>query len=256
MQRVRAANIHSCGNADARFEPACDHLVPGAACPVATHSNGISAVQLQRQSGLGSYRTAWLLPGKLRVAMIDPGRNLLSGLVEVDETSIRQRIGHGAGGVGRSHEGKLMIAGAVEVEGQGAKSRPGRLRLAVIADYTSKTPHEFVATGIARDSRIKTDGLASCNNAPNMEHDKNVAGDRRAHPVLPWIHRVFCRSKAWAIGVCHGLRARHLQSFADEFVFRFNGRSHRHAGPETLPDPVVKRPPMTCRMLTGAELRC
>ena len=55
---------------------------------VATHKNGISARQLWLQLGLGSYKTAWLLLRKLRRAMVDPGREPLAGLVEVDETSI------------------------------------------------------------------------------------------------------------------------------------------------------------------------
>src|ERR671929_686107 len=55
---------------------------------VATHRNGISARQLWLQLGLGSYKTAWLLLRKLRHAMVDPGREPLAGLVEVDETSI------------------------------------------------------------------------------------------------------------------------------------------------------------------------
>ncbi|WP_424832999.1 IS1595 family transposase [Ruegeria sp.] len=224
-----------------------------AAYLMATHSNGFSAVQLQKQLGLGSYRTAWLLLGKLRAAMIDPDRNPLSGLVEVDETSIRQRTGNGPVGVGRSHEGKLMIAGAVEIKGQGAKTHPGRLRLAVIADYTSETLHDFVATEIATGSSIKTDGLASYNNAPNMDHDRNVVGDQLAHLVLPWIHRVFSNFKAWALGVYHGLRAKHLQSYLDEFVFRFNRRRYRHAGLKTLLNLVTKRQPMTYKMLIGAE---
>ena len=46
---------------------------------MATHSNGISGLQLQKQLGLGSYSTAWLLLGKLRSAMVDPDRNPLSG---------------------------------------------------------------------------------------------------------------------------------------------------------------------------------
>ena len=82
---------------------------------VATHSNGISGLQLPKQLGLGSYRTAWPLLGKLRSAMVDPARNPSSGLVEVDETSIRHRTGDGAVGRGRSHKGKRMIAGAVEI---------------------------------------------------------------------------------------------------------------------------------------------
>src|ERR1700730_18737594 len=57
-----------------------------AAYRMATHSNGISALQLQRQLGLASCRSAWLLCGKLRASMVAPGRTALAGLVEVDET--------------------------------------------------------------------------------------------------------------------------------------------------------------------------
>src|SRR3954465_10472610 len=59
-----------------------------AAYLMATHSNGISALQLQRQLGPGSYTSAWLLCAKLRRSMGAGGRNPLAGLVEVDETEI------------------------------------------------------------------------------------------------------------------------------------------------------------------------
>ena len=57
-----------------------------AAWLMATHKNGISARQLWLQLGLGSYKSAWLLARKLRRAMVDPEREPLAGLVEVDET--------------------------------------------------------------------------------------------------------------------------------------------------------------------------
>ena len=59
-----------------------------AAWLVATHKNGMSARQLWLQLGLGSYKSAWLLLRKLRRARVDPEREPLAGLVEVDETSI------------------------------------------------------------------------------------------------------------------------------------------------------------------------
>ena len=83
-----------------------------AAYLMATHSNGISALQLQKQLGIGSYRSAWLLAHKLRASMVDPERNSLSGLVEIDEASLpfRQRRSQG-----RSHDGKMLIVGAIEL---------------------------------------------------------------------------------------------------------------------------------------------
>jgi hypothetical protein len=59
-----------------------------AAYLMATPSNRISALQLQRQLALGSYKTAWLLCAKLRRSMLAPDRKPLAGLLEVDETEI------------------------------------------------------------------------------------------------------------------------------------------------------------------------
>jgi predicted RNA-binding Zn-ribbon protein involved in translation (DUF1610 family) len=81
-----------------------------AAYLMATHSNGISALQLQRQLAFGSYKTAWLLCAKLRRSMLAPGRSSLAGLVEVDETEIacRGKTDPVTGGGGRSHQGKML----------------------------------------------------------------------------------------------------------------------------------------------------
>ena len=99
-----------------------------AAYLMATHSNGISALQLQRQLAFGSYKTAWLICAKLRCGMLAPGRSPLAGLVEVDKTEIvcRSKNDPVTGG-GRSHQGKMLVVGAVEVENNGLG--PGRIRL-------------------------------------------------------------------------------------------------------------------------------
>ena len=86
-----------------------------AAYLMATHSNGISALQLQSQLGLGSYKSAWLLCAKLRRAMVAPSRALLSGVAEVDETELplRAKDDPVTGAGGRSGQGKMLVAGAV-----------------------------------------------------------------------------------------------------------------------------------------------
>src|SRR6267154_1897331 len=118
-----------------------------AAYLMATHSNGISAVQLQRQLAFGSYKTAWLLCAKLRRSMLAPGRSPLAGLVEVDETEIacRSKNDPVTGGGGCSHQGKMLVVGAVEVEDGGLG--PGRIRLSQIADYSAASLHAFRAAG-------------------------------------------------------------------------------------------------------------
>ena len=93
---------------------------------IASHSNGISALRLQAQLGVGSYKTAWLMLQKLRRAMIDPNRSLLEDLVEVDESDIPYRAKDDpiAGGQGRSAVGKMRIIGAIEATRE-RKHRPG-----------------------------------------------------------------------------------------------------------------------------------
>ncbi len=74
-----------------------------------------------------------------------------------------------------------------------------------------------------------------------------------AHVVLPWIHRVFSNLKTWALGVYHGLRRKHLQSYLDEFTFRFNRRRTRHAAFRSLLRIASRRQPVTYKMLITAE---
>jgi hypothetical protein len=135
-----------------------------AAYLMATHSNGMSARQLWRQLGLGSYKSAWLLCAKLRRAMVAPDRSPLSGLVEVDETTIphRRTDDPPAGGRGRSHDGKMLVAGAVEIVG----NAPGRVRLAAIADCSAETLHAFIRADIANGATVKTDGWPGYPGAP------------------------------------------------------------------------------------------
>lgn len=222
-----------------------------AAYLMATHSNGISAVQLQLQLGLGSYKTAWLLCAKLRRAMVDPDRNPLAGLVEVDETTIpfRTKQDPVAGGGGRSQTGKMPVIAAVEIVGDG----PGRLRLAPIADYSAESIRGFAATNVAAGAKLKTDGWAGYPGTPGIDHDPHVVGTMAAHLVLPWTHRVFANLKRWALGVYHGLRRNHLQSYLDEFVFRFNRRRTRHAAFRSLLGIGVRTKPLTYKMLIMPE---
>jgi hypothetical protein len=222
-----------------------------AAYLMATHSNGIAALQLQKQLGLGSYKSAWLLCAKLRRAMVAPDRSALSGLVEIDETVIpfRRKVDPPHGGQGRSAEAKMFVVAAVEVN----DGRPGRLRLAPIADFSAASLHAFVKANVEAGATAKTDGWSAYASAPGVRHDPHVVGPMAAHIVLPWTHRVFSNLKTWALGVYHGLRRKHLQAYLDEFVFRFNRRRTRHAAFRSLLGIAVAISPATYNMLIETE---
>ena len=218
---------------------------------MATHSNGISAFQLWRQLGLGSCKTAWLLCAKLRRAMLEPERNPLCGLVEIDETTINHRTKNDpiAGAPGRSHQSKLLIAGAVEILGQG----PGRVRLASIDNFSAGSLHRFVKANVTPGATARTDAWPAYPGLPAAHHEPHVIGPMAAHILLPWIHRVFSNLKTWALGVYHGLRRKHLQSYLDEFAFRFNRRRTRHAAFRSLLAIGMRATPVTYMMLISPE---
>lgn len=211
---------------------------------MSTHSNGMSARQLEDQLGL-TYKTAWLLTQKLRRSMVDPDREPLEGVVEIDQAEIPFRIGDTFFDPGNS--GKILIAGAVEVidrdtneakpRRKGAKyldTRSGRIRLAMVRDNSSASIEAFVRANVKPGATLLTDGHASYPGLTDYRHDPRVVGKMAAHVVLPWIHRVFSLMKRWGLGTYHGLRRKHIDTYLNEFVFRYNRRFYRHASFETI----------------------
>ena len=229
-----------------------------AAHVMATHSNGMSARQLEDQLGV-TYKTAWLLAQKLRRSMVDPDRDVLEGVVEVDQTEIPFRAGDAFFEPGAA--GKILVAGAVEVidrsagrpkpRRKGAKyldTRSGRLRLAVIADNSAKSIEAFVRANVKPGATLITDGHAAYPGlSGDYRHDPRVVGNMAASIVLPWSHRVFALLKRWALGTYHGLRRKHVDAYLNEFVFRYNRRFYRHVSFETLLGFAARRGPETYR---------
>jgi transposase-like protein len=232
-----------------------------AAHVMATHSNGMSARQLEDQLGV-TYKTAWLVSQKLRRSMIDPDRDLLEGVVEVDQTEIPFRVGDAFFEPGAA--GKILIVGAVEVIDRGAgKTKPrrkgekyldtrsGRLRLAAIADNSANSIEAFVRANVKPGATLLTDGHASYPGlSGDYRHDPRVVGKMAAHIVLPWSHRAFALMKRWALGTYHGLRRKHIDAYLNEFVFRYNRRFHRHVSFETILSLAAHRRPETYRDIT------
>jgi predicted RNA-binding Zn-ribbon protein involved in translation (DUF1610 family) len=219
-----------------------------AAYVMSTQPNGISALQLQRELSLGSYKTAWLLCTKLRRAMAAPGRNPLSGLVEVDNTEIICRSkNNSVTGTESSRHSKMLIVGAVEVQ----DLRPGRLRLGAVPDDSVASLHAFLAASVAPSATAQTSAEAGYGGAPDINHDPDVIGATDAHTPRPRVQRIFSDLKVWALSVHHGLRRKHLQSYLDEFVFRFNRRRSRQAAFPSLLHFATAHRPVTYDMLVS-----
>src|SRR5213596_1847775 len=102
-----------------------------------SQKNGVSALGLQRVLGLASYETAWAWLHKLRRAMVRPGRDRLSGWIEVDETLVG---GTEEGVRGRQTVGKSWVVIAAQVDGSGI----GRIRMRTVPDCSAASLHPFV----------------------------------------------------------------------------------------------------------------
>ena len=134
-----------------------------AAYLVATLTPGISATQLQRQIGIGSYRTAWFMLSRLRKAMVNDSRTQLSGLIEADETLVGGPAeGRKGRGVAKSSNVSLVV-GAVEVltytsKNGTSREKAVRLRLEHVQSADEKTIETFLGKNAEKGSKIRTDG--------------------------------------------------------------------------------------------------
>ena len=200
-----------------------------AAYLVATHTPGISAVQLQRKLGISRYETAWLLLQKLRRAMVAPEREPLRDEVEVDETLVGGvREGRH---VARRHGEKALVGVIVELRGPGS----GRLRLRVLPI-------------------VHTDGWPGYGKLAGAGYEHRPRLQRRDHPdaqkLLPRAHRAASNLKTWLNGTHRGVSPEHLQVYLDEFVFRHNRRRTPMAAFQTLLGLGARHQPTTYREIT------
>lgn len=207
-----------------------------AAYLITSQTQGMSAVQFQRQLGLSRYETAFQILHKLRVGMVRPDQDRIGKpgeIVEADETWVGGRT-HGEG---RGVHHKTLVAAAVEVKQRKPGNKPnsrrsgryaGRVRLSVVPDRSADTLCGFVRSAVVPGTKIITDdwsgyaGLAKHGyiHTPVAEHgDSQVAEE-----FLPIIHLVFSNLKSWLLGIHHGVSPQHLQAYLDEYTFRFNRR--------------------------------
>lgn len=186
----------------------------------------LSALGLQRLLGLGSYRTAWLWLKKLRRAMVLPGRDPLRGQVEVDETYV---VGVEAGGGRRHLESKALVAIAAQIDGKGI----GRIHLRRISTASASPLVAFVKHAIMPGSVVITDRWEAYAELKQegFKHRPRVinASSKTASGLLPRVHRVASLFKRWLLGTHQGaLSRKQLDSYLDEFTFRFNRRTSRY----------------------------
>lgn len=193
---------------------------------VTNQKTGASAMSIQRVLGLGGYLTAWTWLHKLRRAMVRPGRDQLSGTVEVDETYIG---GKKPGKRGRGAEGKALVVISVQL----VKNVIGRIRLAHVPDASADSLEPAVRMAAATGSKVRTDGWIGYNGLSKLGYKHKIvrSSGTVGEDLLPYCHRIASLLKRWLLGTHQGaVSHKHLSYYLDEFTFRFNRRASASRG--------------------------
>ena len=196
---------------------------------VTNQKTGVSAMGLKATMGLGSYQTAWAWLHKLRRAMVRPGRDRLSGAVEVDEAYVGGATQEGIRG--RGSERKRIVVIAAEEDGSGI----GRIRLRTVPDVSGRSLLGFLEDAVSSGAAVHTDGWPGYTGLETKGYTHRVTNISRteelAHELLPRVHRVVALLKRWLLGTHQGaVSGKHLDYYLDEFTFRFNRRRSRARG--------------------------
>src|SRR6266849_7067462 len=190
---------------------------------------GMSALQIYRYMGFGSYKTAWLMCHKVRVALMED-IDQLGGIVEVDETFIGGRAknkhkdkrgkGGGTGGIG---SGKTPIVGAVK--------RKGNVIARVIENVRADTLCDFVREAVSHKvSLLCTDQWKGYRKL-DKEYPHATIDHSKGQYVIGAVHTqtiegfwsIFKRS---VMGTFHKMSAKYMPLYVAEFQFRYNNREN------------------------------
>jgi transposase len=233
FHRVKSRPSYSCDTCGHHIHPTAGtifhksstslHLWFHAVFLMAQTRCGISAKQLERELGV-TYKTAWRMFKQIR-SMLTQDDEPLSGTVEIDETFIGGKPRKGdiksKQDIRRFTEEKAKVMGAVE--------RGGKVSASIVADRKGSTLVPMVKTKVLPASVVYTDEFKSYRalggegyTHRRVNHSERIYVDGDVHTQT--IEGFWALLKNGLIGVYHGVSTQHLQSYLDEYVYRYNHR--------------------------------
>ena len=206
---------------------------------MSTSKKGISSTELSRKLQLRQ-KTVWLFQRKVKEAMKSSGKNPLQGNVVVDELVVGQQEENVRG---RKNHKKKLVVFAIEKKGKGVSRLYGK----VIQKASAKELGKFMGLTISNDSNIKTDAWTGYKPLKQSFHNLIQEKSEDKGKNFKQMHRVIMGFKGWLRGIHH--HANHLQSYIDEYTYRFNRSFMKEGIFENLMRRMVSAKPLTHKMI-------
>lgn len=224
--KVRGRPCYECSICGSQVSPTAGTIFHKSATPLRTWFQviyrmastrcGISAKQIQRETGV-TYKTAWRMCHQIR-KLFGEDINPLTGEVEVDETYIG---GKRQGKRGRGSENKSKVVGATQ--------RNGKIITKVIPNVKRSTLVPFMSKNVASGATLYTDEFPSYDHMTRLgyrhfriEHQAKVYATGNVHTNS--IEGFWSLVKRGISGVYHSVGTPYLQSYINEYAFRYNHR--------------------------------
>lgn len=197
-----------------------------------------SSKELQRQLGHKYYEPIWCMMHKIRMAMGErDGKYTLAGQIELDEgfftTSLSEEHKNKKLKRGRGSEKKtkvLVMAESKEIETsttkKGKPRRVGYIKMQVIPNLKADTITGIVSKNIHRESELITDDSTSYVKLKEAvdKHNPSVIPKEQIGEKLPWVHIAISNAKRVLLDIFHDIKPKFLQSYLNEFCYKFNRR--------------------------------
>jgi transposase-like protein len=194
-----------------------------------TSKKGISALQVYRYMGFGSYKTAWYMCHRVRAGLANEDFRKFMGIVEVDETFVGgkaknrhwdKRGGSGRGGIG---SGKVPVVGAI--------ARKGKVVARVIETVSGDILKSFVRGAVSEKvTLLVTDEWVGYRGL-DKDDPHHVIRHTAGQYVIGAIHTNTIEGfwsifKRGVVGTFHKVSAKYLPLYVAEFQFRYNNREN------------------------------
>lgn len=188
---------------------------------VACDKRGHSALSISKELEI-SYWVAWTLLQKIRRSMRkQDSQYKLQDVIELDDAYFGGKTTGKKRGRGTTQP-KVLVAVSTDKE----KKHANFVKMKVVKNLDANTVNKFIAENVDHDSKVQTDDLSIYSSLDNRKINHEIVFGEKP---LPWVHTIISNAKAFILGTYHGrMIPKHLQSYLDEFCYRFNRRFWEH----------------------------